>query len=191
MTREDIMPCVWRGMNMPAMSSFGLNAAETFQRGEPVALNAAGRLTESADDPVLTDLLGIAAEDGDTTNASGLATAKTRFGQFTDTQILAAGDLISVWIPTYLNFFQTGNYSTDGTGFGDAMAIGDIGERAGLTLLAGVWGLDTAAANFTCRIVDFLTDNGLSIQMDTQGVGRVAVFVIHSAQLQSGVASIA
>jgi hypothetical protein len=190
MTREDIMPCVWRGMNMPAMSSFGLNAAETFLRGEPVAINAAGRLTESADDPVLTDLLGIAAEDGDTTNASGLATARTRFGQFDD-GLLQTGDLINVWIPTYLNFFQTGNYTTDGTGFGDAMAIAELGERAGLTLLAGVWGLDTAVANFTCRIVDFLTDNGLSIQMDTQGVGRVAVFVIHSAQLQSGVASIA
>ncbi len=191
MTREDIMPAVWRGFNAPAMMSYGLNAAETFQRGEPVSINTAGRVTESADDPVAVDLLGIAAMDGDVSNQSGLATAKNRFGQFADTQTQATGDLIEIWIPSYLNFFQTGNYSTTGAAFGSTMAITSLQARGNLTLLAGVWGVDTATANFNCRIVDFLSKNGISIQLDTQAVGRVAVFAIINSQLQSGAASIA
>jgi len=191
MSRDDIKPSVWRGMNAPAMMSYGLNAAETFQRGEPVSVNAIGRLTESADDPAAVDLLGIAAMDGDTGNASGLATARNRFGQFDDTQLVTTGDLIEVWIPHYLNFFETGNYSVNGVSFGSTMAIPELQERAGLTLLAGVWGVDLATANFTCRIVDFLSRNGLSIQLDTQAVGRVAVFAITNTQLQSGAASLA
>lgn len=185
MAREDILPAV-RGLgSTPAMQSWGLTAAETFKRGEPVRLSTAGRLIVSVTNPDNTTFLGIAAEDGDTTNASGLATAKTRFGQFTDTGILAVGDLINVWIPQYLNFFQTGNFATAGV-FGATQTIGDIGEGAGLLLTGGQWGINTAGASKICRIVDFLSKNGISIQMDTQAVGRTAVFAFNTTQLLSG-----
>lgn len=185
MARDDITLGQYMGQGGAFTQGFRLNASETFLRGEPVSLNADGELTESADDPVDGDLLGLALEDGDTSNATGLSQGGARMGQYTDLGLPQTGDIILVAIPTYLQTFQTFNYSTSGSAFGATPTLADLGDRVGLSLIGGSWGLDTAVTNFTCRIRDILSRNGISLQFDRQATGRTLVFNMSATQLNT------
>ena len=190
MARHDIRVGIYPGDGRPLMQDFRLNAGETFLVGEPVSQNADGELTESADDPVDADLLGIAGSDGDTTNAGGLSTLRNRFGQFTDTRVVSTGDMIPVVIPDGLILFRTANFSSGGAAFGDvAPAAANVGDEVGLSLIGGSWGVDISATNNIGRIVDVLeTTLGISLQMKTPAAtrtSRVVIFSINASQQNS------
>lgn len=159
MAAYDIMPASSPDGGHTTVRHFRLNAAETFQVGEPVAVNADGELTESADDPVDADLMGIALAPG-ADPSTGTAFDNPRTGAAYTT-----GDMIPVVIPTPTTYFRTTNFSAAGAAFNDtAPAAADIGDEVGLSLIGGAWGVDQAAANNTCRIVDILNERGQSIQ---------------------------
>lgn len=187
MAFNDIMP--WQGPHGGDVrrQHFRLNAAETFLRGEPVAINADGELTESNDDPVEADLLGIAAAPGDNTTNDDTPSATvvqtsmtyptTANDGFPDT-----GDLIPVYMPDHTNYFITSNFGSTSEGFAETPALADIGDEAGLELVAGVWGINTGASNNTCRIIDVLDVNKNSIQQSAQpGLFVVFIIVAHQA----------
>lgn len=182
MARFDIRIANVVGNGIPHVVHYRLNAAETFLCGEPVSVNADGELTEAADDPVDADLLGIAGSDGDTTNAGGLSFLSNRFGQFTDASAIATGDLIPVIVPNELIFWQTSNFSSAGSAFGDVSpAAANVGDEAGLSLISGDWGVDISASNNTVRIVDVLEPlSGLSLQLFTPPAGRTGRIVVFS-----------
>ena len=186
MARDDIRPAQYMGQASLKTQGFRLNASETFLRGEPVSLNADGELTEAADDPVDGDLLGLALEDGDTSNATGLSQGGMRMGQYTDAGLPQTGDIILVGIPSYLQTFETSNFSTNGSAFGNAApALANLGDRAGLSLISGSWGVDTNVTNFVARISDVLSRNGISLQFDRQATGRTVVFHMSATQLNT------
>ena len=183
MARNDILPL--DDMQDRICRPFRLNASETFVLGEPVSLNADGELTESADDPVDGDFLGIAAMDGDTAATNGLSAARFRLGSITDTGIVTTGDLINVWIHQPGLHYSTPNYSSGGSAFGDvAMALADIlGERGGLSLISGSWGFDLTVTNFIARGMDVRDRNGVTLQLNTNGTGRKVIFTVGHYQL--------
>jgi hypothetical protein len=133
---------------------YRLNASETFFEGEPVAVNADGELTESADDPVDADLMGI-AQGGP---GAGRTNPKTGVNW-------ATGDMVPVVIPDQNTYFITQNYSAAGSAFDDtAPALANIGDEAGLSLISNSWGVDISATNNLVRIVDVLDDQKNSVQ---------------------------
>lgn len=174
MAAFDIMPFRSPHGQMGKIEHFRLNAAESFVVGEPVSVNADGELTESADDPVDADLMGIALAPG---GASGAASLNWRTNAAYTT-----GDRIPVAIPESSSLYITRNFSAAGTAFNDtAPALADIGDEVGLSLISGVWGVDQSATNNTCRIVDILNARKTSIQetgetLNTTLVGGVAQY---------------
>jgi hypothetical protein len=130
-----------------------MNASETFGVGEPVAVNADGELTESADDPVDADIMGIAMA-----GPGGVDLNPETGNAYT------TGDMIPVAIPDQNTYFICSNFATDGAGTQAAPAVANLGDEAGLTLASGVWSVDVGATNNTCRIYDILDDQKRSIQ---------------------------
>ena len=130
------------------------NASETFLRGEPVAINADGELTESADDPLAPDLFGIAQEPKSASTLNWRTNAA-----------YTTGDMTPVVVPDLTTYFVTDNYSSGGSAFDDVVpSAANVGDEAGLTVLSGVWGIDISATNNTCRIIDVLNGQGRSVQ---------------------------
>lgn len=186
MSRRDIMPYYMDGKFAPLVQHYNLNASESFLLGEPVSVNADGELTESADRPVDADFLGIAASDGDTTNAGGLATARNPGGaQFTDGQVVTTGDLIPVWVCDTNTLLVTSNFSSGGAAFGDvAPARSNIGDQATLDLISGSWGISLAVGGGAdiVRIHDVLSADGRSLRRDNSLTGAKVVFSVVASQ---------
>ena len=151
----------------------GVGAGETFLRGEPVAINAAGRLTESASDAVDADCIGVAAAGGDTT-APGTMDWRTGI-------LIVTGGLVPVHLASPHTYFITENFATDGAGTLAVPVITTIGDAASLVLAAGTWFVDTGGASNICRIMDVLDVDGRSIQ-ESGGTGVSVVFVIVAHQ---------
>lgn len=178
MALQDIMPYDNPHGGHCRIMEFRLNASETFLQGEPVAVNADGELTESADDPVDADLLGIAATGGDTTASTGSIDPNTG-------NVITTGGMVKVYMPDANQTFITSNFSSAGSAFGDAApAVANLGDEAGLSLISGSWGIDISATNNLCRIVDILDADGASIQR-SGGTGTKVVFVIVAHQNNS------
>lgn len=183
MAARDIMPWIAAGEQHPIPMHFPLAAAQTFNEGDVVRVQAAGTLIESATDPADADIIGIAAERGDTTNADNLGQYRTPFGQFVDGDVAVANDPIAVWMPSPTRRWRTRNFTVAGAAFGDVAPVAtDIGDELGLALIGGVWGLDQAAANNICRVSDVLDRLGISITL-SGGAGVEVVFVIGSHQM--------
>lgn len=179
MAARDIMPWTSPTGGHPEIRHFRMNASETFLVGEPVSMNADGELTESADDPVDDDLMGIALAPA----YSGALSPRTGAAYTT-------GDLIPVVIPNDNTLFITRNFSAAGSAFNDtAPALADLGDEVGLTLLSGSWGVDQGTTNNPCRIVDILNANKVSIQQTretlTTSVTYYVVFQIVAHQSAS------
>lgn len=154
MAARDIMPFNGPFGGHSRVIHFRLNASETFDVGEPVSVNADGELTESDDDPLDADIMGIAMGGpgaGQTNPATGAN--------------WATGDLVPVVIPDSNSLFITRNYSEAGSAFNDtAPVVARIGDECGLSLISGSWGVDISTTNNTCRIIDLLNENKESIQ---------------------------
>jgi hypothetical protein len=155
------------------IKTFPLNASETFRAGEPCSVNADGELTESADDPTLADVMGIAAVDGDT----GLTDPFTGSARATSAEI-------QVIIPIQGTEFRTKNFATDGAGTAATPAKTNIGDEAGFTLASGVWSIDIGTTNNVARILDVLDANGVSINKSGySGTPTWVVFAITTSQM--------
>jgi hypothetical protein len=153
MARYDIRPHDSPHGGHDRVAHFPLNAAETFDAGEPVAVNDTGELTESNNDPLDSDLMGIAMIGpgaGNINPDTGVA--------------FTTGDMIPVAIPSPHSYYRTQNWSTDGVTFNDIAPLAtNIGDEAGLSLIGGEWGIDIAATNNLCRVMDILDAEGRSI----------------------------
>ncbi len=173
MARNDIV--VWKSPHggHTMTEHFPLEASETFRKGEFVSLNTSGELTESADDPVDADLLGVAAGDGDT----GIENPLTGVDY-------AADDFIPVYLPDTHTIFKTGNFATDGAGTSAAPTADNIGDEAGFTLASGVWSVDVGATNNLARIMDVLDANNDPI-ISSGNAGTQVTFVIVAHQNNS------
>lgn len=159
MAIHDLMPYTGPLGGHVRIQHFRLNAAESFTTGEPVALNSAGELTESNDNPASTDLVGISAQPADTTDT-------TLFNPKTGNNY-ATGDMIAVYMADSTSYFATPNYSTDGSGAAlTEPVVANIGLDVGLVLGAGgVWSIDSnAGTTKLCRIIDIVDNLGRSIQ---------------------------
>ncbi len=196
MSKFDIMP--YRGSDqgnvIPPVEHYRLNASETFTIGELVSVNADGELTEAADDPAAEDVIGVAAMSGDTavtTDTNGIY--RKRVGLFApgaSPNAPQTGDMIQVWEAFQGHTFLAKVFATDGAGTAAVPAAANIGDRAGFSLTAGVWSIDTGTANFIARIVDVLDVNGRSVQ--ESGLTGVAVlFKFVTDELRSTAAPLA
>ena len=179
MAANDIMPFESVSGGISRVRSGPLNASEAFFVGEPVAIQNAGEITESADNPPGSDLAGIACEGPGATNVNPK----------TDTTY-ATSDVIQFWTAAPGDSFITKNYSTDGSTFNDAApVVANIGVRAGLSLISDSWGFDTNASNKTVRLVDILDDQKASIlrtrKVLTTSDTYYVVFAILSSQFSS------
>jgi hypothetical protein len=165
---------------------YRMNASETFVAGEPVAVNADGELTESADDAAAVDVIGIALAPASYKIGGSAVTKNPRTGAAYTT-----GDMVPVVIARDGQQFITSNFSAAGSAFGDASpALADLHDEVGLSLISGVWGVDQSASNNTCRIVDILDTNKNSIQDPrySANTGVYVVFEIVTPQLRSAAA---
>lgn len=188
MAKNDILPYKANANEtgpIADLQHFGLGASESFTVGEPVAVNAAGRLTESADDPGPEDFIGIAAGCGDTVGSTDtIGIFRTAKGMFTPGAVPnrpVTGDLIPVWIagPGTKLIFKV--FATDGAGTAATPALANIGDMAGLSLTAGVWSVDTGTSSTKfIRIVDVVDANGDSVQFSgltgSKAIGQVVSY---------------
>lgn len=196
MSKFNIMP--FRGADqgsiLPPTERYRLNASETFTIGEPVSVNADGELTEAADDPAAEDVIGIAASSGDTVGTTDtIGIYRKRRGMFApgvSPNLPVTGDQIPVWEVSKGHTFIANVFATDGAGTAATPAAANIGDRAGLTLTAGVWSLDTGCTNITARIVDVLDANGVSLQ-EQGGTGVYVLFKFVTDELRSTAAPLA
>lgn len=142
------------------MAAYPVTASQTFRAGEPVTLVGAGTLSEAGDDP--PSVAGIAAHRS--TDRDG-----TDFG---------AGFLVTVYKGGPDQTFRTTSFATDGAGTQVAPALTSIGDLAGLTLLAGVWSLDTGATNTICEVTGVLDSNGRNLSDPNllSGTGSIVLF---------------
>lgn len=196
MSKFDIMP--YRGAHqgnvLPPTERYRLNAAETFTIGELVSVNADGELTEAADDPAAEDVIGVAASSGDTAvTTDTIGIYRKRVGLFApgaSPNAPQTGDMIPVWEVFSGNTFIAKVFATDGAGTAATPAAANIGDRAGFSLTAGVWSLDTGTANFLARVVDVLDVNGRSVQ-ESGLTGSTVLFKFVTDELRSTSAPLA
>jgi hypothetical protein len=196
MAKLNIMP--YRGADqgsvMPPTERYRLNASETFVLGELVSVNADGELTESADDPAAEDVIGVAAASGDTVGTTdAMGAYRKRVGLFApgiSPNLPVTGDMVPVWEVFGGHTFIAQVFATDGAGTAATPALANIGDRAGFSLTAGVWSLDTGTANFSARVVDVLDVNGRSIQ-ESGLTGANALFRFVTDELRSTAAPLA
>jgi len=147
---------------------FRVNASETFWRGEPVAVNSDGELTESGDDAKNDDLIGLALENGN------LSTGRD---WRTDT-VKVTGATVPVALFDHFSLFITSNLSTDGAAITATPTLAMIGDEVGLSLISGSWAADSHATYNSCRIMDVLDANFESLQVNTSGTGVYVVFSV-------------
>ena len=142
------------------MVAYPVTASQTFRVGEPVTVVAAGTLSEAADDP--TDIAGIAAHRS--TDRAGVD-----FG---------VGFQVTIYRGGPDQVFRTTSFATDGAGTQATPTLANIGDLAGLTLAAGVWSLDTGAANGLCEVTGILDSNGRNLSDPNllSGTGSIVLF---------------
>lgn len=131
-----------------------LDAGETFLTGEPVRQTNVGTISEAADEPVDSGIIGISAGPGST----AIINPKTGV-------VYTTNDEVSYHPAVPEQFFGTQNFATDGAGTQAAPAQTNIGDQCGLSLTTGVWSVDTgvAAGAMICRIYDVLNSQKDSI----------------------------
>ena len=142
MARDDIRP--WRSpTGGEEILSFPVTAAQSFLRGEPVALIAAGTLSIAGSDPASIE--GIAAHQA--TDRQGTA--------------LAVGSRVAVTGTPDTQVWRCDNFATDGSGTAATPTQANAqGELAGLVLNGSDWYVDTGAGNLLVVIDDVLDENG-------------------------------
>lgn len=185
MSQNDIRLYKVPGGVAPVIWEAPMKASETFRRGEPISINAAGEATESADDPVPMDVIGIALEPveyviGSTSAAGTASTRNPKTGA-----AYATGAAIQ-YVPMLQGYeFISQNFATDGagtllftagTGLTYATAFALLGECAGMSLTSGVWSIDTGTTTdlFCWRITAFLDAR----QQPIHRTGQNAFYVV-------------
>ena len=174
MAAFDIMPFRSPHGQMGKIEHFRMTAGQSFVVGEPVAVVAAGTLTESTSACADAGIMGIALAPGGATGAASL--------NWRTNAAYAGGDRIPVCIPESSTLFITRNWTVAGAAFNDtAPALADIGEEVGLVLIGGVWGIDVASGSMIARVVDILNARKTSIQetgetLNTTLVGGVVQY---------------
>lgn len=132
MSERDFMPYQCEGERI----AFPVTAGQTFLAGEPVAVSAAGTLSEAGDDP--STISGIACHRTPTNLIGGSA---------------GVGSRVTVYRISKDQVYKTKNFATDGAGTAVVPALTNIGDQAGLTLASGVWSVDTGTANLLVEVV--------------------------------------
>lgn len=142
------------------MLSFPVTSGSGIREGEPVAVAAAGTLSEATDDPSTVD--GIAAHA--VRDVDGV-----RFD---------AGTQVAVYAVDPDQIFRTENFATDGGGTAATPTATRVGELAGLTLSGADWSLDVGTANLICQIVGVLDSNGRNLSDPNllPGTGQTVLF---------------
>jgi len=192
MAKGDIMP--YRGADqgsvLPPTDEFPLKASETFVQGEPVSLNNAGDLTESASAPADEDFLGIAAMSGDTvgaTDPNGIF--RSPEGLFTpgaSPNLPVAGDLISIWRAKPGHKWVSRNFATDGAGTAAVPTKANaVGEVASLILASGNWFVDVGGSGSRVARIDKVLDAKGNDIARSSGTGVFVVFEFIATQSTS------
>lgn len=152
MSERDIMP--WTspfGQHIDSIQ-LPLNASETYLIGECVTIDTNGEANEPADEPDSHQVVGVAVSGGNTTASTG--TVDWRTGNIITTSALVQ---VAPFRPGAR--FITENLSQSGTAFSDtAPDQTDVGDGVGLTLISGVWGVDSSmtSGDMIGSIVDVL-----------------------------------
>lgn len=128
-----------------------IDASETFENGEPVRFTTAGTIAESPDEPLSTEICGIAVTSGNTA-----VTDRSFFNPATGAAY-ATNDDVSFLVPSPHTYFATRNFATGGAGVPVAPAQTNIYDIASLVLtVGGSWYLDVggAAGALICQVID-------------------------------------
>jgi len=178
MSKDDFVPSrgTDQGTALPAYEWGALAASETFVRGEPVSINAAGSITESATNPDADDFVGFAAGSGDTVGATDpIGTVRTPEGLFTpglSPNLPTTGDDVPFFRARQQRKWMTRNFSTAGVGVLVTPTVAVIGDVGGLRLNGGVWFFDTAAGTTKLgRVTDVFDANFRSLKRAGAGTG--------------------
>ena len=161
MAYDDIQVFSTPGGGGPRIVHYGMDASETFGKGDVVVLAATGQIQEAlGTGPLAEGLTGIAM--GGPSGPGGITLTNPR----TDTTY-AENDRIPVAIPDMTSYFITKNFTTDESSFSDvAPTTANIGDACALVdLSAGTWGIDSGpdSGTETCRIHDVLNARKESI----------------------------
>ncbi len=146
MAQHDFMP--YRAPNGATETlSFRSSTGQTFLAGEPVIINAAGRLIEAGSDPA--SVAGIAAHRS--TDVDG--------------NDFASNSRMTVYGTSPSQIYKTRRLSINGNGVLTATSFSAdrLGEPAGFILNSGVWFLDTASGNLLTTIVGIMDQNGRNL----------------------------
>lgn len=139
----------------PRIAYYGMDASETFGKGDVVVLAATGQIQEAiSTGPLAEGLLGVAM--GGPEAASG--SLGNKLNPRTNAQF-AENDRIPVAIPGADVYFITQNFTTDESSFNDAApGLANIGDAVAIVSIGGVWGIDSGpdSGTETCRIHDVL-----------------------------------
>ena len=153
MAYDDIQVFSTPGGGGPRIMHYGMDAGETFSKGDAVTLADTGQIQESVSTGVLAEgLTGIAMGGG--IGPGGITINNPR----TDAAY-AENDRIPVAIPDMNTYFITQNFTTDEATFSDVAPLTtNIGDECALVSIGGVWGIDSGpdAGTETCRIHDVL-----------------------------------
>jgi hypothetical protein len=146
-------------------TSYPIAAAQSFEPGEVVLVQAAGTLAEAADDPASVAGITMGSSQGKDTNG--------------DEGTVPTGTSIPIYKPGNGQLFITQNFATDGAGTLVTPTQAHVGDTAGFTLSSGVWLVDTGAANAHVEVVAVLDGNGQPVGDGTvrsAGTGVSVVF---------------
>lgn len=174
MAANDHLPYTENGAG-PRRVAFDVNATATFERGEPVRMNAAGEVVEGTS-PIIIDtgIYGISADsslDGAGVNINAAGGQGFTNGQVT---VYPADGL-----------FKTARFSTGGAGVAATPTQAHVGDAAGFVLTGGVWFLDIGTATTIARIVAVLDENGQKVEI-SGGTGVWVVYQIVNSQMTAG-----
>jgi hypothetical protein len=159
-----------------------MTAGQTFFKGEPVTLAAAGTWEECATDPAVAAFGGIAANGpGDGVAPYGM----TAVGGFGATNLK-----VKVVVPNSMTFFLTQNFSTTTVFNNVPPTVSMIGDTVALLLTSGVWGLRQAGGtDLICTITDVLDTNFKSYRFRTDVPSQTASPLIGFSSSSSTISS--
>jgi hypothetical protein len=132
MAERDFMPYQCEGERI----AFPVTAGETFLAGEPVALGAAGTLSEAGDDP--STITGIACHRTPTNLIGGSA---------------GVGSRVTVYRVSKDQVYKTKKFAENGDGTVLVPTLTNVGEQAGLTHSGDDWYVDIGTNNLLAEIV--------------------------------------
>lgn len=145
----------------PRILYFGMDASETFSKGDIVTLANTGQVQEALTTGVLpAGLTGVAMAGP--TGPGGITLNNPRTGT-----TYAENDAIPVAMFDLGTLWRTHNYTEAASAWNEAAPTrATIGDEGALMSIGGVWGFDQGedANEATCRVVDVLNSRGESIQ---------------------------